>query len=86
VNVGVGQAAKFLQRALCARDGGVIGPVTLTALKGALEKEPPCAVAERLVEQREPFYRRLVENEVSQARFLSGWLSRVVVLRKAVEG
>ena len=83
VNVGVGQAAKFLQRALCVRDDGVIGPRTLEALKGAIEKDPPCAVAERLVEQREPFYRRLAENEVSQQRFLEGWLNRVEKLKTA---
>ena len=84
VNVGVGQAAKFLQRALRVKDDGAIGPRTLEALRGAIETRSARALAERLVEQREPFYRRLVENEVSQQRFLEGWLSCVVVLRKAV--
>jgi lysozyme family protein len=41
VNVGVGQAAKFLQRALGCKDDGAIGPVTLTGLRGALEKNRP---------------------------------------------
>jgi len=39
--------------------------------------------AERLVDQRVPFYRRLVENDVSQARFLEGWLNRVEKLKTA---
>ena len=37
VNVGVGQAAKFLQRALGCKDDGAIGPRMLAALRGALE-------------------------------------------------
>jgi lysozyme family protein len=83
VNVGVGQAAKFLQRALDVKDDGSIGPVTLRTLREALEKHAPVELAERLVDQRDPFYRRLAENEVSQARFLTGWLNRVENLRLA---
>jgi len=83
VNVGVGQAAKFLQRSLDVKDDGAIGPVTLTALRRAIEKESPCTLAERLVAQRAPFYRRLAENEVSQVRFLGGWLNRVEKLKTA---
>jgi lysozyme family protein len=83
VNVGVGQAAKFLQRALDVKDDGAIGPVTLRALREALEKHAPIELAERLVDQREPFYRRLAENEPLQARFLDGWLNRVEHLREA---
>ena len=83
VNVGVGQAAKFLQRALGCKDDGAIGPRTLAALRGALENGFANAIAERLVEQREPFYRRLTSNEASQQRFLEGWLNRVENLKTA---
>jgi len=41
VNVGVGQAAKFLQRALGCKDDVAIEPVTLKSLRGALEKDSP---------------------------------------------
>jgi hypothetical protein len=48
-----------------------------------LERHAPLELAERLVDQREPFYRRLVENEVSQQRFLNGWVNRVKKLKTA---
>jgi lysozyme family protein len=83
VNVGVGEAVKFLQRALDVKDDGAIGPVTLKALREALEKHAPMELAEWLVDQREPFYRRLAANEPSQVRFLNGWLNRVEHLRAA---
>jgi len=83
VNVGIGQAAKFLQRALGCKDDGAIGPRTLEALRGAIESEAPRVLAERLVAQREPFYRRLAANEEPQQRFLGGWLNRVENLKTA---
>ena len=64
-------------------DDGAIGPRTLTALREALERQAPLALAERLVTQRQPFYRRLAENEVSQVRFLDGWSNRVEKLKTA---
>ena len=77
VNVGCGQAAKFLQRALDVKDDGAIGPVTLRGLREALERETPVALTEKVVRQRGPFYRQLAANEVRQKRFLKGWLARV---------
>jgi hypothetical protein len=41
VNTGVTQAAKFLQRTVSTRDDGLIGPLTLGALKLVLEREVP---------------------------------------------
>ena len=83
VNTGLRQAAKFLQRAVDAEDDGRIGPLTLRALEEALRRDTPLGVAERLVEQREPFYRALVERNSSQRVFLKGWLNRVQKLETA---
>jgi len=77
VNVGVAQAAKFLQRTVSARDDGVVGPLTLAALTSALARESPGALAARLARQRIPFYRALAKRDPEQRVFLSGWLNRV---------
>jgi lysozyme family protein len=83
VNTGLRQAAKFLQRAVDAEDDGRIGPLTLRALEEALRRDTPLRVAERLVEQRVPFYEALVERDSSQRVFLKGWLNRVQKLETA---
>ena len=80
VNVGVAQAAKFLQRTVSARDDGVVGPLTLGALTSALERESPGALAARLARQRIPFYRALAKRDPEQRVFLKGWLNRVDAL------
>ena len=84
VNTGVTQAARFLQRSVGADPDGRIGPKTLEALRSLLTRETPLAVAERLLLKREPFYRRLVQVDPSQKRFLQGWLNRVSSLKKAL--
>jgi lysozyme family protein len=81
VNTGVTQAARFLQRAVGADPDGRIGPKTLEALRSLLTRETPLAGAERLLLRREPFYRRLVQVDPSQKRFLQGWLNRVEKLK-----
>jgi lysozyme family protein len=80
VNVGVGQAAKFLQRAVGTREDGVVGPLTLRVLTSALERESPGALAARLARQRIPFYRELAKRDPKQRVFLHGWLNRVEAL------
>ena len=84
VNTGVTQAARFLQRSVGAEPDGRIGPKTLDAVRAALEKHAPLALAERLVRRREPFYRRLAVVDPRQKRFLQGWLNRVSSLKKAL--
>ena len=83
VTTGVTQAARFLQRSVGAEPDGRIGPKTLEALRALLERETPLAVAERLVNRREPFYRRLAQVDPTQNRFLQGWLNRVEKLKTA---
>jgi lysozyme family protein len=83
VNTGVTQAARFLQRSVGAEPDGRIGPKTLEAVRAALEKHAPLALAERLVSKREPFYRRLVQVDPSRKRFLQGWLHRAEKLKTA---
>ena len=85
VNTGVTQAAKFLQRTIGTRSDGLVGPLTLGALKSLLEREPPGALAERLARQRIRFYRQLVERDPEQRAFLKGWLNRVTKVEQFME-
>ena len=80
VNTGVTQAAKFLQRTVGTRDDGLIGPITLGALKLVFERGAPEALAGRLARQRIAFYRELAKRDPEQRAFLQGWLNRVKVL------
>jgi lysozyme family protein len=84
VNVGVAQAAKFLQRIVGTRDDGVVGPLTLAALTSALECASPGALAGRLARQRVPFYRHLAKRDPEQRVFLSGWLNRLEKLSGSI--
>ena len=86
VNVGVGQAAKFLQRSVGAKADGLVGPKTLEALNGKLKTSSAMAAALRLVRPRALFYKQLVEKDSSQKRFLNGWLNRLTSLWRVVRG
>ncbi len=80
VNTGVTQAAKFLQRTVGTRDDGLIGPLTLGALKSALERDPPETLAAQFARPRIAFYRELAKRAPEQRVFLQGWLNRVEAL------
>jgi lysozyme family protein len=73
VNHGVGRQAKFLQKAVGAVADGDIGPATL-ALVNAQDEITLC---NKVCAQREAFYRSIVANNPSQAKYLNGWLRRV---------
>jgi lysozyme family protein len=81
VNHGVPKAIKFLQRALGLHDDGQFGPGTQSAYD-ACDKD---AMASQYLDQREASYRKIVELNPSQEKFLNGWLSRVTTLRTFVE-
>lgn len=73
VNHGIGNASKFLQRAVGVIDDGQIGPGTLRALEGADQQ----AVINNVIQQRENFYRKIVDRKPTSQKFLNGWLRRV---------
>jgi lysozyme family protein len=84
VNTGVGQAAKFLQRAVKAQDDGIIGPGTLKALGEACARDGAETVAHKIADLRVPFYDHLVEKDPTQEDFIDGWHNRVNNLKKAL--
>lgn len=69
VNSGVKRAALFLQEALGVAADGVIGPVTLAALRAVR----PVEVIERMAARRERYYRGLR----TFPTFGKGWLVRL---------
>lgn len=80
VNHGVGRAAKFLQTAVGATADGDIGPATLNLV--SLYDE--ISICNNICDQRENFYKRIVEKNPSQEKFLKGWLRRIEEMRAFV--
>ena len=75
VNSGVGQAARWLQRAVKVKDDGVIGPMTLMAAN----QSNPEALARRVLAQRLRFMSELA----NWPAFSRGWARRIADLMEA---
>ena len=78
VNAGCSRSAKTLQQALRIQTDGVIGPVTLRAVKDADAKQ----LIDDFSLNKENFYRRLP----TFATFGKGWLNRVEGSKKIAKG
>jgi lysozyme family protein len=85
VNVGVEQAAKFLQRAVGAKGDGIVGPKTLMKVSGATAGEGVRAVIQTVLQLRHVFYKNLAAKDLTQRKFLDGWLNRLVALEQWVQ-
>ena len=77
VNHGVGQASKFLQRAVGAEDDGVVGPQTIELVNRA----DPVTVCNSICDQREQFYYNIVADNPSQEKYIDGWIRRIDEMR-----
>jgi lysozyme family protein len=77
VNNGVGESAKFLQRAVGADADGDIGPATLATVA----KFDPIAVCNAICDQRAAYYHDIVARKPSQAMYIDGWMRRVNEMR-----
>jgi lysozyme family protein len=75
VNSGVGQAARWLQRAVKVKDDGVIGPMTLMAAN----QSNPEALARRVLAQR----LRFMSGLANWPAFSRGWARRIADLMEA---
>lgn len=78
VNHGVKKANTFLQRAVGVTPDGVLGAVTLAKVNQLDQIQ----VVTSICNQREQFYRQIVQRNPSQARYLKGWLRRIDEMRK----
>lgn len=89
VNLGVGTAGKFLQRALsCLNrndpswyadlvDDGAVGPGTLKALKAYLSKDPVDLLVKIINVQQGAYYMEFMKKSPAQEKFARGWFTRV---------
>lgn len=84
VNTGKSQGTKFLQRAVGAKDDGVLGPKTLAAALDACKTRGVKPVSLSLCSARDRFYIMLVEQKPSFKKFRKGWMNRVVNLVKEI--
>lgn len=73
VNHGASRANKFLQRAVGAKEDGIIGPKTIEAITVIY----PEVFITNYVHARESFYKAIVERDATQKKFLRGWLRRL---------
>ena len=80
VNHGIKRANMFLQRAIGVNPDGIVGPVTLA--KAATL--PTISMCNNICDQREQFYRSIVDNNPTQAKYLAGWLRRITEMREFV--
>jgi lysozyme family protein len=82
VNAGPKRAARFLQSLVGRQTDGVIGPLTLAALKGLLVAQGEPVAIQRYQDARAGYYRRLETFDT----FGRGWLRRVEeVMAEALE-
>lgn len=82
VNSGPRQAAKWLQRAVKAKDDGRIGTMTLKAVSSS----DPVEICESILSQRQDFYQDIVDSNPSQSVFLKGWFNRLAHIREVALG
>ena len=78
VNMGVGTAARLLQRAAGVADDGIIGPKTLAAVY----KHSPEHLLAEFLSQRALRYHELADEEAHNKRFIRGWLKRTFELQQ----
>jgi len=84
VNTGVGQAGKFLQRAVGAKDDGAIGPKTIMAYEDKVKDIGVDAIVQHILAQRAGFYKLLVELDPTQKSFINGWNNRLDNLKEFI--
>ncbi|RZJ13057.1 MAG: hypothetical protein EOP39_02035 [Rubrivivax sp.] len=80
VNMGIGRAVRFLQKAVGASVDGDFGPGT----KKCVDNCDPGDALIAYCNAREAFYRQLVVDRPQMGVFLKGWMNRLNALRKAV--
>jgi lysozyme family protein len=72
VNHGVRAASKWVQRAVGAKQDGVIGAKTLAAVTS----QNPIAIYLRVSASRTRLYGRIVGRDITQQKYISGWNNR----------
>lgn len=84
VNSGVGQAGKWLQRAVGSHADGAIGPKTIIAYEAKVDEVGVDGIVQDILKQRNAFYKFLVEKDPTQKSFINGWLNRLDNLKEYI--
>lgn len=84
VNTGVGQAGRFLQRAVGAKADGAIGPKTIMAYEDKVKEVGVDEIVKNILEQRKGFYDLLVYQDSTQKSFINGWHNRLDNLKEYI--
>jgi lysozyme family protein len=84
VNTGVGQANKFLQRAVGTKADGAIGSKTIMAYEDKVKEVGVDAIVQNILEQRKGFYDLLVYQDPTQKSFINGWQNRLQDLKEYI--
>jgi lysozyme family protein len=84
VNTGVGQAGKFLQRAVGAQDDGIIGNKTIIAYEKKVDDVGLEPICDSIMQQRQDFYKLLVKLDDTQKSFSKGWSNRLTNLKEYI--
>ena len=77
VNHGIGWAAKCLQKAVGTTPDGQIGNITIGKTKTFKSAE----LCDIILKSREDLFRSIVSRKPNQAKFLKGWLNRIVAIK-----
>ena len=85
INSGAKRAIKLLQYALGIPADGVYGRVTADAIHEEVVADGVDHLALLYLFERDGFYRRLVDADPSQEKFLQGWLNRTEHLREMIK-
>lgn len=73
INHGPRGGIRILQRAVGAKDDGVIGQETVEKAKINIDK-----VYLRVIGERLKYYASIIKNQPSQVKFMAGWINRVL--------
>jgi len=79
VNQGVGTAIRIMQRAVSVKDDGVIGPITLSAVRNAKPRARTLMLARRM-----EAYCKLMAEKPNLLVYALNWSHRVISLAKLV--
>lgn len=82
VNMGSGNASKWIQEVLGLKADGIIGPKTIEAIS---KIEKPNVIAHLLILRIEKYYKSLASEKPKFAKYLKGWLNRTSDLRKLLQ-
>lgn len=80
VNHGLKRANMFLQRAAGVKPDGSVGAITIAKAAQLNELQ----LCNSICDQREQFYRQIVQKNPSQKKYLNGWLRRITEMREFV--